>query len=123
MTDEYRQASATFTIIGPPAQVSAFRRMLTAIDLMCQAGASRTIELLVDGDGATALSVLENGKHLSQDLSVEEEEFYIWPHMRASTLADAPPSIRDYSIGWRCPNDARVLRVELDGCGPPDEAG
>ena len=63
------------------------------------------------------------GTPLSRDLTLAEEEFLIWPHLRSSTPADAPPSMRDYAIGWRWDGVRRVLAVELDGSGPPHETG
>jgi hypothetical protein len=113
--------TSTFTVSGPPAQVSLFRKMLAAVDLMCAASASRTIEIEVDGDGATQLEIHEGGARLSDRLSDEEAEFYVWREMRPSTPADTPLPLRDYSISWRLTERGRVLVVELDGCGPSHE--
>ncbi len=71
---------------GSPAQVNLFRQLLVAIDTMCAAGASRRIELVGDGDGATDLRVLERGARLPT--IIEEERFFI---LRESRSARPPP--------------------------------
>lgn len=44
------------TVSGPPDQLSAFAQLCLTIENLCAIGASRTVELDVDGDGSGALS-------------------------------------------------------------------
>ena len=49
------KTQATVVISGPEAQVQTFLRFCATVDKLCSWGASRTLVLAVDGDGAGAL--------------------------------------------------------------------
>lgn len=49
------ERSVIITVSGPDDQLISFVKMAKTIEFLCVAGASRTIEIDVDGDGSGAL--------------------------------------------------------------------
>lgn len=73
---EVEEETRTYDIIGKPHQLDELEGFLGTIAYLGDVGASRTLKIRIDGDGAVRLKVRSNGEalkpHKKTDLEKDE---------------------------------------------------
>lgn len=81
-----------YNITAKKEQLDILEALFRTMEIMGNVGASRTIELYVDGDGAFHPTIKRNGKRLSNTVFEKEYEYGRISHEIKSKDAEHDPS-------------------------------